>query len=446
MVTIYTQNKFLPEKHYIFNIFFHEFLGIDYTLKFHELCSYKIVLESGRYVEFKDAFFSAFDEEQGYLDKRNLPEKVLSDKNPFRPEKDEIVLFGDESFNQSEDIVKCGNDIFAASFLMLTRWEEYVIIDRDAHQRFPDAQSCAQRLHFHKRPVVDEYAYMLVNIFNFLGVEKRPAKQYQLILTHDIDDIERYSSLYKFFRALTGDLSKRKSLRLFIRTFIDFFQIRMKLKKDPYDQFDFLMNLAEKNNLHAFFYFIPEVKGESDMRYDFFAPKVKQWIHNILKRAHGVGIHGSLKSFNAYSYYKEERDRFREIYENVSHNRQHFLKFSVPDTWQILEEAGMVSDTTIGFVNDWGFRAGTCSSYPVFNILRREILNLTEYPLIVMDTALKRKYGNFKDMYGELKKAYEITKKYNGDLVILWHNSNINHYEWKGAKEFLEKAIKEIRR
>jgi len=445
MLQVFVQRKFLPEKKYILDLLLNEFLQITYQLNYHEKASYKIVAETGSYLEVKDAFFSKFDEAEGYLHETNVPSSISYGKNSFLSEDNAIILFGDNEYTKTAHNIKLGNDIFAASFFMLTRWEENVIAERDLHNRFPDEKSIAQRFAFHKRPVVDEYLFMLEKMLHFLGEETfRNTEGYRLTLTHDIDDIERYASFYKTFRALTGDLIRRRSISLFLKTLFDILLVKMKRKKDPYDQFDFLMNLAEANGLNSYFYFIPGIKGEPDVRYDFSNSKVGERITSILNRGHQVGIHGSLRSNESLQYYLEERNRFQKTYKPIQHNRQHFLSFSVPDTWQILEEAGMSSDTTLGFANDWGFRAGTSLNYPVFDVIKRVRFKLREYPLIAMDTAIKRKYANLESMYWELKKAYSIVKRYNGNMVILWHNNNINHYEWKGTKEFLENIVKEI--
>ena len=100
-------------------------------------------------------------------------------------------------------------------------------------------------------------------------------------------------------------------------------------------------------------------------------------------------------------------------------------------TWQNWEAAGLREDSTMGFSKTIGFRTGTCFSYSVFDILERKRLKLIETPLIVMDTALKERGLDIVQMIKELSTIGEIVKKYNGVFVLLWHNSNINSYEWK---------------
>jgi hypothetical protein len=427
MMIIYTQKKFLPEKRYVFNVLLKHFIGLDYILKFHESENYKVVLDNNKTVIFNDAFFSQFNEYDSYLYKENLPESIIYSKNQFAPEKDSVVIFGNEVTEVQNESIYIGNDIFAASFFMLTRWEEYVLKDRDAHNRFPDDLLLSQRWNFHQRPVLDEYSLMLMNIFKRFNIHVDFHREYKLLFTHDVDEIKRYSSFFKFLRALAGDLFYRKSLSVFFTTVKDYLKILVNLRKDPYNKFDYLMDLSERHNNTSYFFFIPGLKGEPDYRYDISEKKVQKIIQYIKSRGHYIGIHGSYRSYNNLDYYKEELNRLENIQYVDKINRQHYLRFQVPDTWQLLEDAGINSDTTIGFSNDWGFRAGTCHSFSVFNIVTRKELNLTEYPLIAMDTALKIRFQNMDRMFGEIKKAHALTKKYKGTFVLLWHNNNIEH-------------------
>ena len=50
-----------------------------------------------------------------------------------------------------------------------------------------------------------------------------------------------------------------------------------------------------------------------------------------------------------------------------SEDRQHYLRWRAPTTWQNWEDAGLDYDSTVGYADHVGFRAGTCYEYPIFN-------------------------------------------------------------------------------
>ena len=79
--------------------------------------------------------------------------------------------------NPKFKIIECGIDIFASSFFMLTRWEEYVNKIRDMHNRFPAYASLACKNNFLDRPIVNEYVEMLWNMLKFLGCKQEKKKR-----------------------------------------------------------------------------------------------------------------------------------------------------------------------------------------------------------------------------------------------------------------------------
>ena len=86
-------------------------------------------------------------------------------KNKFIPEEDIPVIYGNAKLNiENSKLITCGIDIFASSFFMLTRWEEYVNKSRDLHNRFPGNESLALKFNFLNRPIVNEYVVMLKNM------------------------------------------------------------------------------------------------------------------------------------------------------------------------------------------------------------------------------------------------------------------------------------------
>ena len=88
------------------------------------------------------------------------------------------------------------------------------------------------------------------------------------------------------------------------------------------------------------------------------------------------------------------------------------MRFNIPNTWNIWDRHNLKSDSSIGFYEHIGFRAGTCYEYPVYDVVNRKMLRLTERPLIVMDTALKRIADNGKE-------AIDALSKRDYDLVLM---------------------------
>lgn len=442
MLEVKIPNNFIAERQYIIETLLSDFLGIETEISVGDDEDYKLILPNKSEIIIKDDFFSKFNEDEGYLSVKNIPNKIDYAQNSFTPEADIPVLYGNERIVVDEKKIECSIDIFASSFFMLTRWEEAVIKEKDEHQRFPDELSLAQKFNFHKRPIVNEYTEMLWNfILQLNSKQKRKQRKYQVILTHDVDYFRRYNSINKYINAIGGDIILRKNPLLWFKTTFDFITTKLKLKKDQYDTFDYLMDVSDKHHLKSRFYFIPGKPREEDVRYDIDDPLIKKTIDNIFKRGHITGLHGTYKSFNKPDDFQSELKRLKSIYPHITEGRQHYLRFQNPKTWQIWDEANMLSDSSIGFANTPGFRSGVCYAYPVFNIETRKKLKLQEQALIFMEGALGWKNHKASHFVDELSQLSNIVKKYNGNFVFLWHQNNIKNYEWKTIAKNYETYI-----
>jgi len=108
--------------------------------------------------------------------------------------------------------------------------------------------------------------------------------------------------------------------------------------------------------------------------------------------------------------------------------RQHYLRWEAPTTWRIWDELGLTYDSTVGFPYAPGFRAGICYKYPVFDLLERTKLRLIERPLLFMETSMLTPDCSDADAHRLVEcivKYSAICRMHDGDLTILWHNSNL---------------------
>jgi len=441
-IKIQIPNNNIPERKYIIDVLFSEFLGIEYTVENTEVRNYKITFEN-KTIEIKDAFFNNSPKDLSYLKIENIPDKVSFTENKFTSEANIPVLYGNADFDVSKDTIFCGIDIFASSFFMLTRWEEYVIVKKDKHDRVYDNFQLSIKSNFNERPIVNEYIEMLRNMFAYLGLKIENKHKYNPVITHDIDFFARYYCFSKVFKAIGGDIFKRNSIKQAFYTFRTYIKIKKGKDKDPYDTFDYLMDLSEKAGLKSHFYFIPAMLGEADAEYNITDEEVVKTIKQIMSRGHIVGIHGAYRSYKDEDFFREELKRFPENI-NFEEGRQHYLRFSNPETWQMYDNVGIKNDSTLGFVENIGFRTGTCYKYSVFNILGRKKLKLKEQPLIFMEQAAVKKYSDKEVFFDKFVDLAEKVKKYKGDFVILWHNNNFNIPEWQYFKEIYERIISKI--
>ena len=411
MIYIKIPNNNIPERKYIIDILFKEFLGLKYILEIGSQ-DYEIILPNKKKLIIEDTFFNKYPKDLEYLKEENIPKNIIE------------------------------LDIFSASFFMLTRWEEYVNKTRDIHNRFPAIESLAYKEGLLDRPIVnellEEFKEKLLGLDDGLIFKKRV---FSYILTHDIDVAQKYSSLKSGLREIFDDFFKRKNILLGFYHLWNKIVVHAHLKKDPFDTYDYLMDISERLGTKSYFFLHSSNQAKQDINNDKFLKKI---VKKIRKRSHFLGYHPSYDAYNNHDIFRRDKQAIEEITNTkLEVGRQHYLKFEVPKTWQIWEDNGMVWDSTLGYADKEGFRCGVCYEYSVFNILTREKLRLKEKPLIVMDGSFAsyQEGVSHKQMKNEILSLINTTKKYQGEFVFLWHNSSFNTQEWESYQDIYREVL-----
>ncbi len=320
---------------------------------------------------------------------------------------------------------------------MLTRWEECLLGKNklDDHERFKAECSIAHINGFLNRPIVNEYAEMLLQMLKSLGYKKEEKRQgFKLIPTHDIDAI-RYPNTLK---TIIGDIIKRKNFRQFK------YRTGTKIKRtNPFNTFSWLMDLSEKQNLVSRFYFMSGGTSDYDNWYSIHDPLVERIVTDINNRGHIIGFHPSYNTVSNAEQYANEKEKLETVIKKtVDEGRQHFMRFKNPDTWRIWEESRMKIDSSVGYPSIEGFRCGTGCEYSVFDVFRRKRLELKERPLVLMEGTIwqyrKLSHNKCHDIFLYYNK---ISKKYEMPFTILFHNSSFDKILWPEWKELYKSML-----
>lgn len=441
VIKVHCHPSFQPEKQYVLDVLLGAFLGIDYEFHASTAHEYRLEVQSGRSLVIEDHFFGGLGENNGYLHQGLIPTEV-SCSNDQRHDANLPVLFGKPEIQTTHSgDLQTGIDIIASTFFMLSRWEESLIADRDQHNRPNESQLLAFRNGFQHRPMVDEYTELLKRLLLEIGYSGAfKQHEYTLHITHDVDHIARYDGVIKLIKAWGGDVILRKRPLDVFKTTATFFKVMMGNIKDPYDTYDWLMDISEKHGTISKFYFLAQHRGEHDIRYDIRSKAARKAIRRIEERNHLVGIHGSYLSYNNQKQLAKELERLKLQHEPITEGRQHYLRFENPTTWRNWNELGLKTDSTMGHYSDIGFRSGTCHEHPVFDVGERRKLPLIERPMIIMEGPLIRRYGSHEAAMEAAKPVIDACKKHDGNFVFLWHPENFNHPYW-GRYTTLYEAI-----
>jgi hypothetical protein len=150
---------------------------------------------------------------------------------------------------------------------------------------------------------------------------------------------------------------------------------------------------------------------------------VSRMMARMVERGFDVGLHGSyLSHVDSAEIGRQKRSVEHAAGHVITGGRQHFLRFDVRRTWEAQERAGMRYDTTLGYNEAIGFRAGIAAPFRPWNPSRRAAHDLIEVPLTVMDGTLFRTLGF--DATGAIARTQahlEKVEEVGGLAGLLWH-------------------------
>lgn len=345
------------------------------------------------------------------------------------------------------------NAVFQLICEYLTRKEEYGNTGLDNHDRFPALASFAFKYDLLERPVVDECIEILRRLVSRQWPQL-PLTQHmpKTLVTCDVDNPYEFYTLRQqaFIKKLGGDLLKRKSIKDFTQTFNNYVRTaRGDYSADPCNTFDWMMDVNEKaGNKMVFYFLVDQSVPAMDAHYKIDEPRIRQLMRRIYDRGHEIGLHASYGTYKNSEQIKKEADKLRQVMDeegikqDETGSRQHYLRWSTPETARHLETAGIAYDTTLGYADHAGFRCGTSHEFPMFDIENQQTLNLRERPLIMMEASvLHSKYMNmgYSDATFEyMKNLKEICYRYGGNFTMLWHNS---HFLNTADKAFYQELV-----
>ncbi len=158
-----------------------------------------------------------------------------------------------------------------------------------------------------------------------------------------------------------------------------------------------------------------------------------------------IGIHPSYSSNSNHSKLLKEIKRLETITKKeVTKSRQHFLKLTLPETYNHLCDLGIADDYTMGYASVVGFRASICTPFTFYNLDLETVLPLKVHPFAVMDaTLLYYMKLNTEEAMKKISDLIEEVKKVDGTFISLWHNDTFSDYkQWLGWKDVYKNMIK----
>jgi len=336
-------------------------------------------------------------------------------------------------------------DIFSAVFYLLSRYEEYLPHKKDMYGRYAHENSLAFKEGFLNLPLIniwlEDFKNTLKKKFPTLNLQ---SSTFNFQPTYDIDEAFAFKNkeLSKIAGGLVRSLVKgewaivNKRLRV----------IRGKTN-DPYDAYEWMDKLHEKNNLKPLYFFhVANEKGKYDKNISPSHPAMQQLIKQHAGK-YSIGIHPSWASGDNENLLGSEIETLETATgKKITASRQHYIRFTLPQTFRRLIAAGITDDHSMGYGSINGFRASVASSFYWYDLKKEEQTKLLLHTFCFMEanSFFEQKYLPQR-AYEEMMHYYNVVKAVNGTLITIWHNNFLGTYPtFRGWRDVYEEFIRQV--
>jgi hypothetical protein len=329
-------------------------------------------------------------------------------------------------------------DELAEAFWHLARLEERDGT-RDRHGRFPGGASA-----------LDPLDPPLEHLRDRLGLEppRWGGARFAVALTHDVDRPWRWTRrgvrnaagrLRAQARAGAGRDALREARGL---AALPVHRLR---GTDPNWRFNRIAELEAERGARST-YFVLAGHGHKE---DGFAPEVydrlrPRLVETLLDTGAEVGLHGSYTSAEDPLRLEREAKALQELAGELAGQRYHFLRVDPFTNLAPLAGLGFRYDSSLGFADAPGFRAGIAHPFRPWSEELAAPLPLVEIPLALMDTTLAEpQYLGLTAEQAEVRALTLLDRaaEDGGGFSILWHTNRFDRATAAGWDRLYERIL-----
>ena len=280
------------------------------------------------------------------------------------------------------DHLECAVDLPLSILLTLSRWEEGLDSLRDSHGRFQAKNSITCTAEFLDRPIVDEYGLAFEQAMALLFPSwKKVSRKLRIKVSHDVDHV---GIPFRWKTALRHSVRSRA----FHDSIRDVFSRVSGVEPTELNSVRSITLATKRHGLNSTVYWKASPQGPNDSGYDPRHDKVRQVVSWLDETGAESGVHPGYNTFRSPEKLRREIAILRDtLGDRPLGGRQHYLRWS-PDSWIDWENCGLAYDSSVGFAEKVGFKAGTCIPYQPWLFPLNRQADLIEIPLLVMDRTL----------------------------------------------------------
>jgi hypothetical protein len=304
---------------------------------------------------------------------------------------------------------------------------EYSVKARDSVGRIPFEESVFARYKLDERKPYAALAmwflqHAICKLFPNAGEKARAPETglgHGIVCSHDVDfiDLGYLSTLFRLSKnSLIALVQESPTLALGTAARA----VRFALGgTNPLGSVERLAKLEQASGVTSSFNFIARHGHRRDANYRIESRDVIALARGLESMGMEIGVHGSYTSLDTESGLAEEFAILQKCGFRLLGGRQHWLRFSLDRLIPAVEKAEALFDTSLGWQNRIGFRAGACFPFPPYNFAKERPARFLELPLAVMDQALPAKED---EAFGAVAELLATSRTYGwGGISLLWH-------------------------
>jgi len=188
-----------------------------------------------------------------------------------------------------------------------------------------------------------------------------------------------------------------------------------------------------------------ELDGPAAESYERLRPRL---VETLLGGAAEIGLHGSYSAAEDGARLTAEKKQLEQLAGPVRGQRYHFLRVDPHSNLSHVEAAGFAYDSTLGFNDAPGFRAGIAHPFRPWNLERDSPCDIVEVPLAAMDVTLSaERYLNLSARQAEerLGTLLDWAAENGGGFAVLWHSEQYDSAVLPGWDRLYRRFLEGVR-
>ncbi len=335
-----------------------------------------------------------------------------------------------------------GDDV-AEAFFHLARLEERGGGERDRHGRFPASASCLDPLD----PPLERLRARLG-----LDAPRWGGARFAVALTHDIDVPWRWTRVGVRGTAATlkrHALARRGGAALRDARALAGVPLHKLRGTDPNWRFERITALEAALGARSTFFVMAAHRHRADGPTPESYERLRgRLVETIAAGGGEVGLHGSYTAANDPRALAEEKETLEALAGPVAGQRYHYLRVDPHENLATLDALGFRYDSTLGFADAAGFRAGIAQPFRPWDHEHDRPLRLVEIPLAAMDVTFSEERFLGLAAAAAERRLLDLVRwaaAHGGGFSVLWHTDRFDPGTSRGWDRLYEHLIETVR-